>query len=176
MPFCYRWVTSGSLAWGGLKEVGGSLAWKDREDRLDPEACRGNRVPLACLVSRALRWVEGSPCGFSVETLSHSTRGWGSLARPDISSWAVWARGPVVNPATWFPAKSVCQFTINHVLLVVLCLNCLFSLLPQGRAPTDQHIKQVCMRVMQGKQRSGLMFSGCFKGGRLWMMLMAILF
>lgn len=22
---------------------------------------------------------------------------------------------------------------------------------PQGRAPTEQHIKQVCMRVMQGK-------------------------
>lgn len=66
---CSRWVTLGSLAWGGLKVVGGFPEWRDQKDHRDPEACRENRAPPACLASRALRWVAGSPpflCGDSI--------------------------------------------------------------------------------------------------------------
>lgn len=82
---CSRWVTPGSRAWGGLKAVGGFPEWRDQKDHRDPEACRENRVPPACLASRAPRWVAGSVHSFSVGTPSHSTRGRGRLASPDTA-------------------------------------------------------------------------------------------
>lgn len=71
-----------------------------------------------------------SPC-FPSFPPSHSTRGGGSQARPDVSFVAVRPRSPIVNPATWFLAKSV-RLPFNYVLFMVLCITCLFFFLVTG--------------------------------------------
>lgn len=158
-PGCYnvsfysRRVTLGSLARGGLKEVGGFLERKDQEDLPDREACRENRAPPACPVSRALQWVVGSP-GVSLWRLHPMAAGGGAdgegAAGLDQTATPQ-QQGPALLQSQPPGPCWACQFRRYNVLFVVPCVNCLSSLLSQGRAPTDQHIKQVCMRVMQGE-------------------------
>lgn len=115
---CSRWVTPGSLAWGGLKVVGGFPEWRDQKDHRDPEACRENRAPPACLASRALRWVAGSVHPFSVGTPSHSTRGRGRPLLGSVGSC------PVVIPAAG--SCHVCPFTLWQSPVYGSVYNCLF--------------------------------------------------
>lgn len=171
VPLCSRQVARGSLAWGDPKETGGFLGWKDHKDPLAREACRENRAPPACLGSRALPWVLGSPWGFPLETPSHG-RERGGRARPQLLS----SMGPaLLVPATCFLAQPV-GLPLNNVLFVVLCTNWLLSFLSQGRAPTDQHIKQVCMRVIRGKYIIAAWLFVCFKGGGFWILVISRLF
>lgn len=137
----------------GLRGPEGSRGLPGVEGPRGPPGPRGVQGEQG---ATGLPGIEGPPVstGVSLQKL-HPTAwgggwevGWDGVGQ-DLTS-APQHRASYVNPAIWLLAQPV-SLPSNNVLFLAPCTNWLLSFLSQGRAPTDQHIKQVCMRVMQGK-------------------------